>query len=165
MQLRDLFDYKNQLMQDILTNENLVKMIDRTVPFEQSEKLAYKNVFPYEYIPDTANHGVTYVCFDVDVLDVVSKTFLNPTIYVWIFTHRTNMRLPEGGLLIDEFCAELCETINGSRFYGMGELNLVSVRRFAPMTDFQGKVLAFRATEVNRYHLPQKPIPSNRKLG
>lgn len=165
MQLRDLFDYKNQLMQDILTNENLVKMIDRTVPFEQSEKLAYKNVFPYEYIPDTANHGVTYVCFDVDVLDVVNKTFLNPTIYVWIFTHRTNMRLPEGGLLIDEFCAELCETINGSRFYGMGELELVSVRRFAPMTDFQGKVLTFRATEVNRYHLPLKPVPNNRKTG
>lgn len=163
MQLRDLFDYKNQLMQDLLTNEKIVKLIDSTIPIEEAEKLAYKKVFPYEYIPVTANNGDTYVCFDVDVLDVVNKTFLKPVLYVWVFTHRTNMRLSQGGLRVDEFCAELCEALNGSRMYGMGELNLVSVRRFAPMTDFQGKCLIFRATEVNRYHTPLKPVPETRK--
>ena len=35
MQLRDLFDYKNQLMQDLLTNEKIVKLIDRDVSLEE----------------------------------------------------------------------------------------------------------------------------------
>jgi len=163
MQLRDLFDYKNQLMQDLLTNEKLVKLIDKECTLDDASKLAYTRVFPYEYIPDTANNGDTFVCFDVDILDVFNKTFLNPTLYVWVFTHRTNLRLPQGGLLVDEFCAELCETINGSRMYGMGELEFKSMRRFAPMTDFQGKCLIFKAVEVNRYHTPLKPVPENRK--
>ena len=163
MQLRDIFDYKNQLMQDLLTNEKIVKLIDKDCSLADAKKLAYRHVFPYEYVPETANNGDTYVCFDVDIMEVTSKTFLAPTLYVWIFTHRSNMRLPQGGLLVDEFCAELCEAINGSRVYGMGELNFTSMRRFAPMTDFQGKCLTFRAVEVNRYHLPLKPVPENRK--
>lgn len=163
MQLRDLFDYKNQLMQDILTNEDIVKLIDKDIDMENSASLAYKRVFPYEYIPETAKNGDTFVCFDVDILDVSNKTFLTPTLYIWVFTHRSNMRLSKGGLRVDEFCAELCEMINGSRMYGMGELEFVSMRRFAPMTDFQGKCLVFKGTEVNRYHTPLKPVPTNRK--
>lgn len=163
MQLRDLFDYKNQLMSDLLTNEKLVKLIDPNMSLDDADELAYKQVFPYEYIPDTVGEGKTYVCFDVDILNVTNKTFLNPTLYVWIFTHRTNLRMAQGGLLVDEFCAELCNAINGSRMYGLGELEFKSMRRFAPMTDYQGKCLVFEAVEVNRYHTPLKPVPSNRK--
>ena len=71
-------------MQDLLTNEKIVKLIDRDVSLEDAPSLAYKKVFPYEYIPDTVNNGDTFVCFDVDVLDVINKTFLNPTLYVWV---------------------------------------------------------------------------------
>lgn len=163
MQLQDLFDYKNQLMQDLLTNENIVRLIDSDIDMKDAYKLAYNKVFPYEYVPDTTNNGDTFVCFDVDVLDIMNKTFLNPTLYVWVFTHRTNMRLPQGGLRVDKFCAELCEAINGSRMYGLGELEFKSMRRFAPMTDFQGKCLIFKAVEINRYHTPLKPVPENRK--
>ena len=70
MQLRELFNYKNQLMKDLLTNEKIVKLIDDTVPISQASKLAYKKVFPYEYLPDTAKNGDTFICFDVDVSTV-----------------------------------------------------------------------------------------------
>lgn len=162
MQLRNVFDYKNQLMHDLLENENIVKLIDSNIPIADARKLAYKKVFPYEYLPDTANNGDTFVCFDVDVLEVYNKTFLSPTLYVWIFTHRTNMRLKEGGLRVDELCALLCEKINGSRDYGMGQLEFQSMRRFAPMTDFQGKCLTFKAVDVNKYHEPIFKAPARR---
>lgn len=163
MQLRELFNYKNQLMNDILTNEKIYKLIDANVTSETAGTLAYKKVFPYEYVPETAKNGDTFICFDVDVLEVYNKTFMSPTLYIWIFTHRTNLRLAKGGLRVDELCAEFCEALNGSRLYGMGELNFQSMRRFAPMTDFQGKCLTFKAVEVNRYHLPLKPVPTDRK--
>ena len=47
--------------------------------------------------------------------------------------------------------------------YGLGELNLYNVKRFAPMTDYQGKVMSFTAREFNRQYNGKKEIPANRK--
>lgn len=165
MQLQEFFDYKNQLMEDLLTNEDIVRLIDDTVALQNADVLAYTQVFPCEYIPDTVQEGKTYICFDVDVQRTADKTFLSPTLFVWVFTHRSKLRLPEGGVRTDKLCSEICKAINGSRKYGLGELNLYSVKRFAPMTDFQGKVLTFYAKDFNRVYDGKKYTPENRKRG
>ena len=165
MQLQEFFDYKNQLMEDLLTNSEIVRLVNDTVTLENAEALAYTQVFPCEYVPDTVEHGTTYICFDVDILESVNKTYLLPTLYVWVFTHKSLLRLPEGGVRIDKLCSEICNAINGSRMYGLGELNLYSVKRFAPMTDYQGKCMAFRAVDFNKQFDPNRPTPSNRKRG
>lgn len=165
MQLQEFFDYKNQLMEDLLTNEDIVKLIDDTVALQNADSLAYTQVFPCEYVPDTVQEGKTYICFDVDVQRAADKTFLSPTLFVWVFTHRSKLRLPEGGVRTDKLCSEICKAINGSRKYGLGELNLYSVKRFAPMTDFQGKVLTFYAKDFNRVYDGKKYTPENRKRG
>jgi hypothetical protein len=165
MQLQEFFDYKNKLMEDLLTNEEIVRLLSDTVPVQDAESLAYKQVFPCEYVPDTVQDGKTFICFDVDVQESLNKTFLLPTLYIWVFTHRSKLRLPEGGVRTDKLCSEICEAINGSRMYGLGELNLYSVKRFAPMTDYQGKVMAFHAKDFNRQFTPNKPTPANRKTG
>ncbi|MCZ9312894.1 MAG: hypothetical protein O0V67_05915 [Methanocorpusculum sp.] len=165
MQLQEFFDYKNQLMEDLLTNEDIVRLIDDTVALQNADSLAYTQVFPCEYVPDTVQEGKTYICFDVDVQRAADKTFLSPTLFVWVFTHRSKLRLPEGGVRTDKLCSEICKAINGSRKYGLGELNLYSVKRFAPMTDFQGKVLTFYAKDFNRVYDGKKYTPENRKRG
>ena len=165
MQLQEFFDYKNQLMEDLLTNSEIVRLVNDTVTLENAEALAYTQVFPCEYVPETVEHGTTYICFDVDILESVNKTYLLPTLYVWVFTHRSLLRLPEGGVRTDKLCSEICNAINGSRMYGLGELNLYSVKRFAPMTDYQGKCMAFRAVDFNKQFDPNRPTPSNRKRG
>ena len=165
MQLQEFFDYKNQLMEDLLTNSEIVRLVNDTVTLENAEALAYTQVFPYEYVPDTVEHGTTYICVDVDILESVNKTYHLPTLYVWVFTHRSLLRLPEGGVRTDKLCSEICNAINGSRMYGLGELNLYSVKRFAPMTDYQGKCMAFRAVDFNKQFDPNRPTPSNRKRG
>lgn len=165
MQLQEFFDYKNQLMEDLLTNEDIVRLIDDTVALQNADSLAYTQVFPCEYVPDTVQKGKTYICFDVDVQRTADKTFLSPTLFVWVFTHRSKLRLPEGGVRTDKLCSEICKAINGSRKYGLGELNLYSVKRFAPMTDFQGKVLTFYAKDFNRVYDGKKYTPENRKRG
>lgn len=164
MQLEDFFDYKNQLMEDILTTESIVKLIDENIDLSDVSKLAYNQVFPCEYVPETVQKGQTFVCFDVDVQKSFNKTFLLPTLYVWVFSHRSKLRLPKGGgIRTDKICSEICKKINGSFKYGLGELELYSVKRFAPMTDYQGKVLTFYAKEFSRVFDPKKEIPSNRK--
>lgn len=166
MQLQDFFDYKNKLMEDLLTNETIVNLIDEDVRFEDAKSLAYNNIFPYEFVPGTVQDGKTLICFDVDIQRVPNKTFLYPTLFVWVFTHKSLLRLPNGGgVRTDRLCHEICKQINGSREYGLGELNLYSVKRFAPMTDFQGKVITFEMKEFNKQYDGNKYTPANRKDG
>jgi len=164
MQLEDFYDYKNQLMEDILTNEHIVRLLDDSIPMESAGELAYTQVFPCEYVPETAQDAKTYICFDVDVQRSADKTYLYPAILVWVFTHMSKLRLPNGGgVRTDKLCSEICKAINGSRQYGLGELNLYSAKRFAPMTDYQGKVMMFEVREFNRQYDGKKYTPANRK--
>ena len=148
-------------MKDLLTTPRIVELL--TDEDNVGAELAYKQVFPCEYIPETVQEGKTFVCFDVDIQKSLNKTFLIPVINIWVFTHRSKLRLPEGGVRTDALCAEISQKINGSRFYGLGELELESVRRFAPMTDYQGKCLTFTARDFNRQYEPNKATPSKRK--
>lgn len=163
MQLREFFDYKNQLMKDILTNEKIVHLINPDIAMEDANSLAYTQVFPSEYIPETVDDGKTYIMFDVDVNTTYEKTFYEPILYVWILVHGSQMRLPTGGVRSDALCAEIAEAINGSYDYGLGTLDFLSARRYAPMTDYVGKVLAFKARDFNKVYDPTRPIPANRK--
>jgi len=164
VQLQDFFDYKNQLMGDLLTNKEIVRLLDVDgVTADNAEELAYSRVFPYEFLPETVEDGHTFICFDVDISRVNGKTFLSPTLYIWVFTHKSKMRLDEGGVRVDRLCSEICKQINGSRKYGLGELNIYACRRFAPMTDFHGKMLTFSVREFNRVYDGAKEVPGNRK--
>ena len=46
--LQDFYDYKNTLMQDLLTNETIVKLLKDDLDMEDAYTLAYKQVFPFE---------------------------------------------------------------------------------------------------------------------
>lgn len=162
MELNEFFDYKNQLMRELCHNKKIVNLItDKENERMPVHTLTYRQIFPYEFIPETVNDGQTFICFDVDVADVVSKTFYVPVLYVWVFTHKSKLRLPVGGVRTDELASEINIMLNGSRYYGLGELNLVSVGRFSPINDYLGRVLTYNTIDFNR--LSSKKPPSNRK--
>lgn len=151
MNLEELFDYKNNLMRDLCTNEEVVKCVTcnehAAVP---NHGLPYTQIFPYEYIPETVGEGKTFICFDVDIVSVPNKTYYYPVIYIWVFTHKSQMRAPGGGVLLDKLSSVINEHMNGNRTYGLGELKLDSVRRFKPITDYLGRVLTYTTKDFNR---------------
>lgn len=163
MELSEFFEYKNQLMKELCCNENIVRLVtgndSAIVP---NHTLPYTQLFPYEFVPDTEDKARTFICFDVDVAEVINKTFYVPVLYVWVFAHKSNLHMESGGVLIDQLAVEVNKMLNGSRYYGMGEMNLDSVDRFSPVTDYLGRVLTFVARDFNRSR-SQPVIPSNRK--
>lgn len=165
MQLAEFYDYKNQLIGDLIQNEEIVKLINDEVPFENAKSLIYDQVFPFEFIPETGQEGKTFVCCDVDIQKADKGLFYYPVIYVWVFSHKSRLRLPEGGVRTDKLCSEICTAINGSRDYGLGKLDLYAARRFAPITDYQGKCLIFHATDFSKFNDPKRRVPDNRKTG
>lgn len=162
--LDELFDYKNLLMRELCSNEKIIKLVigEDEVPVPHLE-LPYTRIFPYEYLPETVDDADTYICFDVDI-DVENKTFLRPVVYIWALTHKSKMHLPTGGILLDQLCVEIDTMLNGSRYYGLGELELKRVERFSPIQDFHGRALTYTVRDFNRPGMSRTP-PANRKQG
>lgn len=165
MDLEEFFDYKNRLMKDLCSNEAIVKLVtgneNARVP---NHGLAYTQLFPFEFVPETESEAHTFICFDIDIASVPSKTYYVPMIYIWILAHKSKMRLPEGGVLLDRLAIEISKMLNGNRFYGLGQLMLADAHRFAPTTDYLGRVLVFTAVDFNRMTAGAS-TPSNRKRG
>ena len=105
------------------------------------------------------------MCCDVDVLDVGKRPYYGLALYIWVFAHKSVLRLPKGGVRTDAICANIDQRISGSRLYGMGKLELDYVKRFAPMADYTGKVMRYVATDFYRLNDLKQPVPSNRKAG
>lgn len=169
MELNEFFDYKNKLMEDLITNPEIVRLLNDKCVIDEKQnpnELIYTQIFPYEYVPDVVDDASTFICFDMDIQKTMNKTFLIPAIYIWVFTHKKFLRLQNNnGIRTDKICAEIAKTIDGSRYYGLGELNLTSIKRFSLAENFQGRVMTFQAQDFNRLSHSGKPIPSNRKHG
>lgn len=164
MQLEEFYRYKNQLIYDLVTNRDIVSLLERPgETVDDPASMIYSQVYPYEYVPDTIEDAKTFICCDVDIEEAPGKTFLYPILYIWVFTHKSLLRLPQGGVRTDALCARIAESINGSRYYGLGELGLKRVKRFAPIVDYQGKVMSFSAKDFNRLSPSGRSVPSNRR--
>lgn len=162
MKLEELFNYKNKLMRDLCCNENIVKLItNRPDPEVPNHTLPYSQVFPYEFVPETISHGQTIICFDVDIIKVPNKTFYYPVLYLWLFTHKSNMQIDEGGVRMDALASEIDAMLNGNRNYGLGQLELDSLGRFSPILDYQGRVMTYTARDFNR--AAPLPVPNRRR--
>lgn len=166
--LECLFGYKNLLMRELCGSEAVQRLIydakEGELPIPNHDA-AYKNIFPYEFIADTVVTAQTFICFDMDVTDVISCIDLNLELYVWIFTHKSLLRLKGGGLRLDALSAEIDRLLNQSRIFTKNPLELKSVGRFVPINDYQGRVLVFTGRDWNVAGAPKRPAPSNRRAG
>jgi len=165
VQLEEFYDYKNLLMEQLCCDPEIVRVVtDNDEAAVPNHDLPYYQVFPFEYVPETVNDAKTFICFDVDIVSVPNKTMYIPVIYVWVFAHKSRLRAKEGGCTLDKMAAAVNRLLNGSRYYGLGELKLDSVRRFTPVTDYLGRVLTFYTKDFNR-KWTKPDIPVNRKEG
>lgn len=168
MLLEELFDYKNQLMKELCSSEPIVRLLtnDPAAPVP-CPALAYAQVFPYERVPETADEAKTFICFDVDVVDVENRSFLTTALFLWVFAHKSAMRLPGGGVRTDAIVTETAKLLNGSRHYTMGALELYRVHRFVPVSggEYQGREIIYRGFDSNRpgTTTANRPTPANRR--
>ena len=166
MHLEEFFDYKNLLMQDICKNQRMVYLITEDEKASMPNyTLPYSQVFPFEFVPETEDNGRTFVCFDIDMKkSAQTRVTYDLILYIWVFTHKSNLRTRDKRLRLDDMTSVLCQMLNGNRFYGMGKLELESVDGFTPIADYKGKTMVFVARDWNLTSADKK-LPTNRKVG
>lgn len=166
MHLEEFYDYKNKLVQDLCSDPDVVRLVTGNLQADvPNHDLPYTQVFPYEFVPETIDNGQTYICLEVDIASVPNKTYYLPVIYIWVFTHKSRMRIETdrgGGVLVDELTAVIDRMLNGSRYYGLGTLELDSAQHFKPVNDYLGRALIYTTKDFNR---PKGRVnaPSDRK--
>lgn len=163
--LQEFFDYKNELMKTLCSDPDIVHLLtDSSEADVPNYDIAYNLIFPYEFIPETVSKGTTFICYDVDIINVQNKTYYTPALYIWVFTHKSKLKLPEGGVRTDELANAIDKILNGSRNFCLGELELSSVTRFVPIVDYQGRCLTYTGSDYNRLHADSKPAPRKRPV-
>ena len=153
MNLTELYRYKSRIMKDLCSNERIVKLVtgndEAAVP---NHDLPLTQIIPNRFVPETINDGKTFICYDIEVKAAadLNKTFYVPVLQLFVFTHKSQFYLKDGGILVDELTAEIDKMLNGNRFYGLGTLKLDSDSVFYPTRDYYGRDLTYYAAEFNR---------------
>lgn len=150
MNLKEVPHYRNEIMEYILKNQDITKILLSKCDSEMSPReLAYHYVYPYDYIVGKTSDAGVYICFDIRVPRVINRTFNDFQINIWIIAHERCMRTDEG-LVTDLLSSKIDELINGSRCFGLGEVELESWDYFTPAEDFHGRALMYRTVDFNR---------------
>ena len=100
------FNYKNQFLNDILTDDEIVSLIDEDFDLENGDRksLVYTKVFPLEYIPETVESANTYIMCDVDISKPFTSQYIEIVLYVWILCHKSLLLLPNNeGISIQDY--------------------------------------------------------------
>lgn len=165
MFLKDFFDYKSQLMMEFCSSKEIIQLLTNDEdPIVPNKSMVYTHIWPYEYVPTTVTESQSFICCDVDVDRVNNKTFLNSSLYVWVFCQESSLILPDGkGVRTDALASEVDKLLNGNRYFGLGTLDLKAVKRFKPASEYQGRVLIYSISEFNIPGASRKP-PLSRKI-
>lgn len=151
--LSNLTEYKNRFMEFLINNKQICSLLTDTdgesIPYDN---LKYTQIFPYDFIPDTIDEQKTFICFDVDIPRVKTLAVTDVYLYVYVFTHKDLMRIPQKGIRPDLICHVIDTAINGDTTWGFEKLELESCTRMSPPGhDMRGRVLRYRVEDWNRF--------------
>lgn len=154
MTLKDIGNYKGEVMSTILKSEDIGKLILGKAynPNTAQDDLLYTNVFPYLYVNDTQTETKSYVCFEVDVPRTMDFTYKNMKVIVWCYCHKEIMKYSHKGYRgtrADILTDMVDRLLNSSNKFGLGRLELQSANYFQPSKGFYGRQLVYSCAEFN----------------
>lgn len=150
--LEELTLYKNKLMQSFCTSKELASyLMVEGEPVLFGQNLPYNRVFPYAHVPQVKDEARSFICFEFEVPTVKNNIIKTIQINVYAISHQNLMRLPDGGgMRIDAMASEVDKILNGSSDYGLGTVELMSLRSFNPITGYYGRELKYKVLDINR---------------
>ena len=161
MNLDTLGKYKNTIISEFLNSQSIIDILlpNPDIQYEiddqllGNEQLGLKGLmFPFEYIPDIIDTKSTFICTEI-IAQIKNTNVCNMTVYVYAFTHKSNMRYKRSGAIgtrIDILVSDIDKLLNGNSNFGIGKLNLERVDIYIPEKDFYGRRLMYSVPEFNR---------------
>lgn len=155
--LKRLRTYKNQIMEAIVYEEDLVKAIANNqtnfldYPVENPADLIYKQIFPYKWTaPEIPDRKETYLTMTFDVSRAEGGVFNNIVFSIYILVHKDIMRINTGEefmLRSDYIMEKLEELFHQSSQFGIGRLELIDTGELFISRELPGFYLTFATVD------------------
>lgn len=159
----NISSYKSEILMRILSNERLVKLlaydtstIEDKPPIEDSSELVYNRVFPYRFLPDTAESAKSFISMSFTYgQPSFNQYFDAKTITIYIQCHKSLFVTDEGYLRPDEILVELDKAIMSNDedmkkttvMYGSGKLKNDGIMEYWFNNEFGGYSVRYRVSD------------------
>ena len=157
--LEELVEYPAIAIQKIGTDESIVKLLtnnpDVDMNSEEADGVFENNIFDYDYVDDTINEASAYICVESDVVKIPNSTVKNMRLYVTVKCHKKFMKIDISkfkgiiGNRRDNLSMQVDRVLNGSDLFGIGQLQLESVRVISAPAGFTARELTYKMPEFN----------------
>lgn len=155
--LKDIGLLKNRILTLLLNSDDIMEILlgkgytqDQVWGNDENDDdygIVYKQVFPHLYIDETQTKVLSYLCFEVDVPVIPTRTIKDMKIIVWAYCNKDCMRYAKKGYLgtRSDILADAVErALCNSQKLGIGRLRLDSATYLSPSNkQFYGRQLIF----------------------
>ena len=150
--LHDVGLYKNRLINIMLNNSDICKLLldDENITTEKVDSLIYTQIFPYLFVVNTQTQKLTYLCIEIDIPKVPTRTIKYMKLTIWTYSHRDCMPYSKKGFLgtrVDILVDMVERTLKDSNEFGIGKWKLDYVTRFFPHSSYYGKEMVFSISD------------------
>lgn len=152
----ELIDYPMKVVQAIGNDKTITSLLTNNPDISMYSDEAYdifgRYLFDYDYVDQTTVEASAYVCVEAEINKRTTATMHEVCLYITVYCHKKYMDLDPtkfpgiAGNRRDNIVRNICDLLNGETIYGVGSLELESVKtRTAP--------LGFTAREMT-YSIP-----------
>ena len=152
MNSTEISEYKTKIMTHLLSDKELVSLLDEQGQFEYPDEMIYKRIYPYGRIPDTELETKTYITVMVNVpsLPKNNDVVRDVTVTLRVLSHESLMQVPgQNGTRIDLLSARVDKLLNESYDFGIGPIFLVYNNEFVLDNTHFYRELKFQTMSLN----------------
>ena len=152
MNSQEISEYKTKIMLHLLSDKELVSLLDDQGQFEYPDEMIYQRIFPYGRVPETEMETKTYITVMVDVPSLQKNNDLvrDVTVTLRVLSHESLMRVPgQNGTRIDLASARVDAMLNESYDFGIGPIFLVYNKEYVLDSTHFYRELKFQTLSLN----------------
>lgn len=148
---------KNKIVKEFIKDIDIIQAIgdENVTSLDNSEELINTHIFNYNQNPNTINTVGTFITIQVHIQNPLTnnRTFVNPTIDIWIISHEQHMIVDNIEKVTDnrnDYLSKLIDMkLNGKTDIGIGELKLISNVEGSLQRDYLYRRMVFEGIDLN----------------
>lgn len=158
--LSDGIRYKTEVIRQICASQPIIGLLgndpDIDLGSEEASFLMDTTIYDFNYISKTVERADAFIMVDSDMISPTSGTMNAWELYVQIVCHKEYVSLDPSifkrvvGNRLDNLTCEVDQVLNGTRLFGIGQLELSSCTTAVVPDSFSSKMLTYRINEFRR---------------
>ena len=163
--LDDMTLYKEAIIRKIASSQKVIGLLvnDPMIDMDSDEAndIIDRNIFDYDYIDRTVQRSDAYIMVDSELDYPTSGTMNQWRVYVQIVCAKAfnsmDHKIFKGvsGNRRDNLAQEIDALLNGERFIGIGDLELLSAAPASVPDTFTSMLLTYRVHDFRRERIPR----------